>query len=344
MKIGLITFHHSSNYGAVLQSYATCRALKELGHEVEFINVQQLEKKKIRHVAFIPKYLSFNHFMKKYYPSETAYISDIDELRSKCFDYDCIMVGSDQVWNPNISLDMCMAYFLDFGNNSVRRVSYASSFGVSEWPIEKKNLLESVSKALLRFNHLSVREFTGQQLLLSQFGLQSEVVVDPTMLHSDYKEITGCVKNNGHIICYLLNRTSDQYKASRFVSSKLNIPMKLITNIYPICGFKYVYPPSIEKWIKYIGGAKFVITDSFHGLVFSLLYKRNFVVYAVENGRNSRLKDLLKLVGLEHLYFTNLKTLQESNVFSQEIDYDKVDAIIKQKRKDSWDFLLQSLS
>ena len=186
MKIGLITYHHSNNYGAVMQSYATCKALQALGHEVQFINIQQLEKKKLKHIVFIPKYLTFKAFTKRFYPKETPYIHNLQELRNMQFDYDCLMVGSDQVWNPNISLDKCLAYFLYFGEENVKRVSYASSFGLSDWPQEKKNLIVPVKMALKRFNNISVREKTGQELLTRLFGVNSKVVVDPTMLHNDY--------------------------------------------------------------------------------------------------------------------------------------------------------------
>lgn len=344
MKIGLITYHHSNNYGAVLQSYATCKALLALGHNVQFINIQQLEKKRLRHIVFIPKYLSFKRFTQKFYPQETPYIHNLQELRNMHLDYDCLVVGSDQVWNPNISLDKCLAYFLDFGGEKVKRISYASSFGLSDWPQEKKNLIAPVTIALKRFNNISVREKTGQELLTRLFGVNSKVVVDPTMLHNDYHEITGEIKANNEIICYLLNRTQEQLEASRFISKTLNTPLKLISNVYPIKGFKYVYPPSIENWIKYIGGAKLVITDSFHGLVFSLLYKRNFIVFAINNGRNSRLIDLLQSVGLEDRYFTDLKKLQSSIHTIKKIDYQKVDSIIENKRKESWEFLKTSLT
>lgn len=344
MRIGLITYHHSNNYGAILQSYATYRALNELGHDVEFINIQQQERKKLRHLAFIFKTLSFKKFRKKFYPKETQYIKNMEELKEAKFNYDCLIVGSDQVWNPNISLDKCLAYFLDFGDINVHRISYASSFGISKWPDNKKNIIPLISKLLKKFDSISVREKTGQDLLLTQFGVHSQIVLDPTMLHKDYNEIANNIEKKNDIICYLLNRTEEQLKASRYISLITKHPLKLISNIYPIPGFKYVYPPSIQKWIKYIGGAHLVITDSFHGLVFSLLYRRNFIILAVENGKNSRLLDLLDLLGLQDRYFTSLEQLKENYKNIKEIDYTKIGTIIEKKRNESWAFLKKSLS
>lgn len=344
MKIGLITYHYSQNYGAVMQTYATCRILKELGHDVEIINIRQLEKRKLRHIVFIPKYRKFNSFMNRFYSHQTSIIHDVQELRERSFDYNCLLVGSDQVWNPMISLDRCMAYFLDFGNSNMKRVSYASSLGISEWPVEKKYLLKDIARALYNFNAISVREKTGQQLLKNIFNLDAQLVVDPTMLHSDYSEIVNKVSNTNNIVCYLLNRTGEQLKASRFISKQLNKNAQILTSVYPVCGFEYVYPPSIEEWIEYIAGANLVITDSFHGVVFSLLYKRNFVVFAVNNGKNSRLVDLLELVGLKNRYFTSFEELKKSNIYNCDVDYSQVAPIIERERKSSITYLINSLT
>ena len=77
MKIGLITYHFSQNYGAVMQTYATCRILKELGHDVEIINIRQNEKRKLRHIVFIPKYKEFDRFINRYYPKQTQFFHNI---------------------------------------------------------------------------------------------------------------------------------------------------------------------------------------------------------------------------------------------------------------------------
>ncbi len=343
MKIGLLTYHHSANYGAVMQTYATCRILKELGHEVEIINIRQVEKRKLRHIIFIPKYRNFNKFMTNFYPKQTKLITSFEELQAKEFDYDCLLVGSDQVWNPNISQDKCMAYFLDFGKPKIKRISYASSFGISQWPSDKEKLGESVRSALQRFDSISVREKTGQDLLSQYFGVESQVVLDPTMLHSNYDEIVNNISDNNRIVCYLLNRTKEQLKASRYISKSIDTRALILTSVYPVYGLEYVYPPSIEDWLKYIGGAKLVVTDSFHGVVFSLLYKRNFVVFAVNNGRNSRLLDLLKMFGLENRYFTSLAELESSDIYNKYIDYTSVIRILNDKREESLTFLTNSL-
>ena len=103
MKIGLITYHFSVNYGAIMQCYATCRALKELGHEVKIINLRQEEKHGIKHVFSLYKDKTLVRFMNEYYPEQTELYHSYEELKKAELDYACLLVGSDQVWNPFIS-------------------------------------------------------------------------------------------------------------------------------------------------------------------------------------------------------------------------------------------------
>ena len=230
MKIGLLTYHKSYNCGAVLQTYATCRLLKELGHEVELIDLRQPEPIKLRQLIFIPRFIKFHRFCKKFYPSLTRHYKTVEELRKAKLDYDCLLVGSDQTWNPLISREQCLAYFLDFGEDQVRRVSFASSFGVNMWPESHKELLSAIDKLLHRFSGISVREVTGQNILKQQFSLDSNLVLDPTMLHSSYAEITSSITPNHRIICYLLNRNDCQLDMARYLSYKMGIPARMIFN------------------------------------------------------------------------------------------------------------------
>ena len=342
MRIGLITYHHSVNYGAMLQCYATVRALQQLGHQVELINVRQ-EEGRSNFPVFYFKLKALKRFRQRYYPLETEEFHTIEELQSSNLDYDCLVVGSDQVWNPDISKDKCIVYFLDFGGEKIKRVSYASSFGLTEWPEGKMNLLPKIKRALSRFDAISVRESDGVKLLSEVFGLDGKVVVDPTMLHDNYNEITGPIANNGKVVAYLLNRTPDQLKKTRDLAKQYGQRPLMISTIRPYRGFKYVYPPSIEQWIKYIGGASLVVTDSFHGLVFSVLYKRNFVVITPENGRNSRLKNLMQTLGLMDRYYNDMDDIDYKRFARENVDYDKVMVILDKQRSLSWSFLKDSL-
>ena len=348
MKIGLLTYHHSSNNGAMLQAYATAKALKELGHEVQFIDLRQPEPhhsglaKYIVNAVCYKRDIAVKNFKSHFYPPLTQHYLSVEELRANPPLVDCLVVGSDQVWNPDISKEMAMAYFLDFGNEDTKRFSYASSFGVNSWP--SCDITPKVRKALDRFDYLSVRETTAVNILKETFGKDSIVVVDPTMLFRDYVELTGDVPEKNEVVCYKLNRTSEFFDNISAVKQLTGIPVRLLNNSYPIRGLRYTYPPSVEEWIRRIGGAQYVITDSFHGAVFSILYHRKFAVIKNNNGKDSRLLDLLKAVGLENRAYDSVKALQENRKWIDPIDYTIVLPKIEELRKTSWNYLKQALA
>lgn len=344
MKIGLLTYHHSYNYGAILQSYATAQTLKEMGHDVEFVNLQQPEKRSPIGWAYFFRNLNYKRFMAQQYPSETRKVTKKEELDLVTEKYDCLLVGSDQTWNPLINKEFYYAYFLNFGKENQKRVSYASSFGFSEWPNEISNLKQKIHEALNHFDVLSVRESSGKELLKREFGLDAQVVVDPTMLRNNYEEITGKVVDNGMLCCYILNRTSEQLDFVRQLGSLIGKKPTILNNILPVKGCRYVYPPSVEKWIKMIGGAEVVVTDSFHGVVFSILYNRNFIVVTPKTKLISRLYDLLKTLGLENRFFIDAKDAINSSVWKQPIDYCYVNKRIEAMRLESLSYLKSALS
>ena len=342
MKIGLLTYNNSANYGAVLQCYATCRILKELGHKVEIINVEQDKYSKMHDLVFFFKDRAFDKFQSKFYAPKTKLYNTVDELRNEKFDYDCIIVGSDQVWNPSISGHLCMAFFLDFDEN-VKKISYASSFGIESWPKKYESITAAIKKSFSKFDSVSVREKTGKKILKEVFGVDAKLVVDPTLLHENYREVVGEVKENGKIFGYLLNRRPKQLVKAKEFASYLGQKPRMISTIYPYKGFKYVYPPSLEAWIRDIGGARFVITDSFHGVVFSLIYRRNFIVITPDNGLNSRIKDLLALVGINNRFYKETDTIPYDEIVNDKIDYDKVHKILAELREQSIHFLVNAL-
>lgn len=348
MKIGLVTYHHSSNVGAMLQTYATCRALKELGHEVIIVDIRQTEDRRkglggiMSDLLFYGRNKKYEHFEEQFYPPLTRRYYTMEELQKDPPQVDCLIVGSDQTWNPNISKGVSMAYFLDFGSVKTKRLSYASSFGMDRWNTTMKQT-EDVGKALHRFSHLSVREKTGATICKETFGLDAKLVVDPTMLFDSYPELTGDIRQRDEVVCYKLQRNEDFYKYIGEIRNRLSLPIRLLNNAYPVRGMRFTSPPGVSEWIRYIGGARFVVTDSFHGVVFSLLYKRNFVVIKSHNGRDSRFVDLLIELGLGDRIFESVEEMCKTDTMTKPIDYAKVKTVLERLRKDSWDYLREAL-
>ncbi len=349
MKIGLLTYHVSTNIGAMMQTYATCRAFQQLGHEVEIVDIRQPEpqntgmKKLVTDIVFFKQKYEHKCFRNNYYPHLTKRYYSVEELRRNPPHVDCLVVGSDQIWNPILSKDTAMAYFLDFGEETITRFSYASSFGMERWNQSDK-MTKAVSDALHKFKNLSVRERTAVKICKETFGLEAQLVVDPTLLFEDYSEITGTIPQRNEILCYKLIRNKDFFNNVCTLKENMGLPIRLLNNAYPVRGLKYTYPPSIEEWIQRIGGASFVVTDSFHGVAFSVLYKRQFMVTRNHNGRDSRFEDLLCELGLENRIFDSIEEMSLTDVWKEQIDYSKVTPKLEKLRESSWNFLKNALN
>lgn len=344
MKIGLLTYHHSGSYGATLQCYATCKVLQQLGHDVTIIDLALAEYSlSLKGLVVLPQRFYRESLWKRIYPKLTEKYTTSDELRDANLNFDALVVGSDQVWNPDISKDLCLSFFLNFGGEYVKRISYASSFGVENWPLKYETLLPKIKDALHRFNAISTREVTGQKILKEIFDVESTLVLDPTLLLTDYSELTGNYNVNDKLICFTMNHTPRQLEVVKELATFMGEKPYQMASIRPFKGFKYIYPPTLPQWLRYIAGAKFVVTDSFHGLVFCLIFHKQFVVITPNNGLNSRLCDLLKLVGLENRFYNEKDFIGFDSIMNQKIDYSIIDKVLNEKRNESLHFLNEAL-
>lgn len=346
MKIGLLTYHTSVSYGATLQTYATCRILQKLGHEVELIDFRLDEEPSLLYkIAFFCKDHDTHKLWKRVYPKRSKYYPDMSSLQNAKMDYDCLMVGSDQTWNPDISRDKCLAYFLNFGPDKIKRVSYASSFGVATWPDKYQRLVPEIKRLLGRFDSLSTREEAGQKLLKKVFGYDAQIVLDPTLLIDDFSELSGPIDDNGMLNAFIMNRSDDQLKRVLELGKSMNKKPVMTSTIFPYRGFSYRYPPTIGKWLRYIGGADFVVVDSFHALVFCLKYQRQFMVITPDNGLNSRLQTLLHIVGLDdRFYYDTDKDIPYLSLVNSPINYEKVEKKLSIEIEKSILYLTKNLS
>lgn len=226
--------------------------------------------------------------------------------------FDAYVVGSDQVWRPMYSPDL-MTYFLDFvkDNNSVKKIAYAASFGVDEWEFSEAETKKVAELAPL-FDLITVRESSGVDLVEKYFNCKATHVLDPTMLF-DKEEYQGLINNsschlydsNGELFCYVLDNAKSVKNAIEKCASDLglnpyycnyNIPLSKIEKGQSI---EDCIVPPVEQWLKSFLDAKMVVTDSFHGVVFSIIFNKPFwVVINVKRGAD-RFFSLLRLFNLE---------------------------------------------
>lgn len=348
MKIGVITYHKELSQGATFQAYATYRALKELGCDVEIIDLEHYNQSPrpkwqvvLRDVYMFLAFFRQELFRRKFFPRFSKHYKSFKELRANPPAIDAACVGSDQTWNIKIATpENMLAYFLDFGPKDMGRFSYASSFGYSYWQVEDAQETQRIGEILKKYTGLSVREVTAQKILKEKFNLDATLVCDPTILHANYDEFTKGLKQKNEVICYSLNVNSlSKRQAIKDISEFVGAPIRWMGKPFFVKGVRYTYFPDVYRWFRYIARSKFVLTDSFHGTVASLLCQKPFAVLYEENGLSSRIVDLLTMVGLEDRIYFSYEDFANSESWKKVINYEEVDRKLNEYRSRSWDFL-----
>ncbi len=345
MKISLLTIWRVKNYGAELQAYATIKALQDLGHEVEIVDFRlgDLDRSVVKRMERVVFYLCRGNykllrFWNRYFPASRRYRS-VDELRKNPPKADVYVVGSDQVWNDDITKEAAGLFFLDFLEEGVRKVSYASSFGNSQVSEKIERL---VSERLSEFSAVSCRELLGVEYLRDCYGIDAMNVIDPTLLIDDYSELTGVIEEKRVLAYYPLSEYPELETFSRTLGDEMGLEHRVVNWKKYVCGVVWDRA-SVEEWVKTIAESSIVVTQSFHGMVFSLLYKRQFIVVVQDERRAGRVLGLLEQLGLLDRCFMSVEDAKASRVWGKEIDYSVVDDKLGRLREDSFKFLREAL-
>ena len=313
MKIGILTHPQHSNYGGILQCYALSEYLKNLGHEPIVIRREAnrpifLKRWMLTLLRWcrIPRYYRPNRidrtvnirpFVGKYINRTRPIFSD-KQMSRVCEEYnlDAVVVGSDQVWRRSFAKNYGYNYFLDFVPENVVKISYAASFGISDWEYSPEESQE-ICALIRRFASVSVREEDAVSLCKTNMSVDAEWVIDPTLLltYQDYSLITSNRKiNEKYVFVYWLGDKSlikDEVEKCSFRGYKI-VELNLRDECEQV---------SVQDWLSYIRFADKIITDSFHGVVFSILFEKSFSIYKNESGGIGRLSSLMKLLGLSEI-------------------------------------------
>lgn len=346
--IGILTFHRTTNYGALLQSYALQRTLERLGYENEIIDYRceaiekrytptpwynYLKPKELGKLLLFNIHTRDNRYAFYDFQKRHMRISEIVYTKNTIVNanvrYDSFIVGSDQVWNGNIT-DWDSTYLLDFADVK-KRNSYAASFGLSEISEEKK---EWYCGNLQKFNSVSVRETTGQRLFHEICGNDSQVNLDPVFLLSseEWEEIS-IINEETHmddyVLVYLMAATKEIFILAKRIAEELKCKVIYINhNLFGWTGVTNLYYTKPEHWIRLFFNAKCIVTNSFHGTAFSLIFNKPFFSNLLPGKAlvNSRITDLLeKLDAKEALcdgIYHGLPSLNYG-VINKKIEYEK---------------------
>lgn len=379
-KIAILTlFYKNYNYGGVLQGYALTQVLNSLGYSSEIIAydnglnqnpiyknlkeqccqyslseaITKVIEKSIEKLTFLIKCQIqgrkqlFERFIERNVTVSQIYNDFTIKLCVN--EYIAFISGSDQVWNPN---SIRKLYLQEFVNDEKLKISYAASISRDKLSSKEAEIIVSCVK---RFNAISVREKTAQKIL-DDFGISSvTVTLDPTLLLNDKQWNTVAsdrIEPEKYVVCYFF---SNSYKYRKQINKFCN-DKKLKMLFIPYAKQKFNLSDGIgsgnrmddigpAEFLALIRDAEYVFTDSFHGAVFSIIYRKEFVVYERDKdggtSKNSRLYDLLDIFKLKNqLINGNVDLLKKLSV---KIDYKSVKLILENQKKNSIEFLKESL-
>ena len=346
MKVGILTLPYGPNYGWAVQLWALYTSIEKLGHNSVVIdrrwNTSQksvLYKTK-RFLYYKGICRRFSRFLDNEIINITREIRDSNTMTKLAAELDAVVVGSDQVWRIENTRGANLNFFLDFiPDNSTKRISYAASFGKDTWqgsPAET----EQVSKLLLKFDSITVREDSGVSLCKELFNVNAIHVVDPTLLltQEDYNLILSSPQKKSQITTYILDSTTEKRDAIFKFSKVTNI------NVVPLYSPKKItYYQSVYYWLENIRDAEYVIADSFHGMVFSIIFQKNFVVLANMQRGLTRFTSLLSQLGLEDRLTNEFTCENIMKILSNKIDYSQVESKLNTMRYFSLNILKESL-
>lgn len=342
-KIALLTIHHTTNFGSALQTFSLYECVKRMGYDIDildyrcsaienrefakinFKDLKSLYRKILYGKSFKEKAREFDAFIKSYAELSKVYTEEtVKEANST---YDTFLVGSDIVWGLNVTGND-MNYFLKFADDSKKKLAFASSAGL-KWDEDK---VPEITRLLDRFDHIGVRESIVADWIEEYTGKRPAEVVDPTMLWrtDEWMEIAGKskLKSKNYILVYFCDKDEKILEDAKRLGKMKNLPVYYINYGKKIQGVNSIQPMKIEDFLYLVLNADYVLSASFHGLLFSLYFNKEVFFYNRANF--SRMESLSKWLGIE-----NHNGMVNKIEDAQKIDYSAVNEKIEQKRNES---------
>lgn len=350
-KIGIVSIFRTGNYGGTLQAYALVKAINDnkLGQAETInyccdaikgrINIKYLKKAgPARTVAalvdkacYMPRMKKMNGFIDSFVQGPELTKADLAALNER---YDVFLSGSDQLWNPDIQQDDYF-YLQDFVTDANKKRSYASSFGKKELPESYKTIYREL---LGNFRTITVREKAGANIVERLIGTRPSVVLDPTLLLTAQQWeaiLPPRIMRGAYVFIYRLTYSPMLTQAAIKAQQEMGGSVMAVPFLMGHCPKQKMYPnlDSLE-WVRGIHDANYVVTDSFHGVVFSILFSRPFyylVTTSTARERISRLETLLESIGLSDRIVENTEACD----FKKKIDYTAVQQNLQKQRERS---------
>lgn len=358
MRVGIITFHASYNFGSALQAFAMQAVVKSLGHEATTIDYRSRDQE--QYVMLSPRHpRRFFRIMKNlrgYYGRKGAFESfsecrltlsearytykNEDKLAGLQDSYDCFLCGSDQIWNLDCTHGVVEPFFLSFAGDK-RRVAYAPSLAHTSFEPENFDK-EKVARLLADFDYLSVREAETLPLFQPLVNMPIDVVLDPTLLldAADYAEIVAdSPVEGGYIFMYLLRACPELVASTVAMAKESGKKVAYVSEKdFPIPNSVNLFGIGPSEFLSAIVHADAVMANSFHAVVFSVLFHKPFRVFATDKS-GARMRNLLGNLGIGQLCVD----CEDSSAIA-EVDWNDVDERLVAMREHSWCYLKEALA
>lgn len=350
MKLGIITFHRAVNYGAVLQTYALTKYLNDSGFAAEVIDYR--DNRVDNEYKLFPKRSSIKRIIKDiiYFPIKKNKNKKFEEFRQSKIkissqkynnktlidsekEYDYFITGSDQVFNYKLT-DFDKNYFLDFIKDNNKKISYAASLGMDKIPDDKE---KEYKRLLSGFSKISIREQQNKEMVENLTNKKVEVNIDPTFLiaKDEWQKLAKKPKEENYILIFVMQRNKSIFEFAEKLSNETNCKIIYIANDYKrIVRGKYKYNLSPEEWLGYFKYAKYIVTNSFHGLAFSILFEKNFYIELQKEPAtaNARLNNILEKFKLEN------RKVENGKYEKKEIDWSCARAEIEKEKAKTFEY------
>ncbi|MGS2764945.1 polysaccharide pyruvyl transferase family protein [Sinomicrobium sp. M5D2P9] len=361
-KTGLLTMPVKENYGGIVQIAALYAFLESNGYTPYLIRKkydESLSKRIFRYIlSHNPLYFLYDYknltkrekqssklqsFVEQFFTNKTTLSFNKEQYQKSVQNLDAVIVGSDQVWRYKYVGKNYRYYFLDYLPSKTKKIAYAASFGVDQWEGNQETV-QKVESLLNQFSTVSVREKSGLEICKKTFNCQNAVhVLDPTFLPevSFYNNLIDKekIQKKVRLFSYVLDNSDFVKEAITHTSKSLNLEVDTIK----LTDYKFSANPSIAEWLYHFREADFVITDSFHGTVFSILFKKQFICVGNKKRGYSRFESLLELLNLKERLIFDYTPENLNKLLKNKIDYNAV-RVLKQKQIEiSKDFLLNGL-
>ena len=359
--VGLLNWHYYTNFGSMLQAYALQHVIAALGYNPIFLNYRKKYVKPALYVRLawsilyrLPYNFVSRYLRRFFYPcdrfvysffNQTSILKSKEDFETVTSGIKSFICGSDQIWAPNVFNPI---YMLSFVPDNVRKVSYAASIGLNKIP---KSLVLDYCNYIGRLDYVSVREEQGQKILNSQCGIKAEVVLDPTLLLdiAEWKKIEiGSKIKKAYIFCYFLKKDHKYKNAIMKFAKRHGYEIYGVSDNpkdakwMHVLSHKEVGP---REFLGFINKAQVVITDSYHGTIFSLLYHKDLITIERFNStdeicQNSRIDQLVSYFGITD---NVVKIDERTNLVIHPIDYIGFEKSLQLLRESSLNFLIKAL-